>query len=105
MDSNFQFLKSSIFYTAPELGAAQFKPDNRRSAATTRPARHLCPKQSKRGPRRETAVEAAEFRIRRLATSTGGVGGVPALHDALEALRPVVLAVPLEPLGLDQAAT
>jgi len=50
-------------------------------------------------------VEAAEFRIRGLATSIGGVGGAPALHDALEALRPVVLAVPLEPLGLDQAAT
>src|SRR6516162_4225121 len=32
------------------------------------------------------------------------VGGVPALHDAVEALRPVVLAIALEPLGLHQAA-
>ena len=33
------------------------------------------------------------------------VGGVPALHDAVEALRPVLLAVALEPFRLDQAAT
>jgi hypothetical protein len=28
----------------------------------------------------------------------------PALHDALEALRPLILAVALEPFRLDQAA-
>ena len=32
------------------------------------------------------------------------VGGVPALHDALEALGPLVLAVALEPCFLDQPA-
>src|SRR5882762_7776306 len=32
------------------------------------------------------------------------VGGVPALHDVLEALRPLVLAVALEPCFLDQPA-
>src|SRR6516162_6685669 len=32
------------------------------------------------------------------------VGGVPALHDAVESLRPFVLAIALEPFRLDQAA-
>src|SRR5437762_4693108 len=32
------------------------------------------------------------------------IGGVPALHDALEALRPLVLAIALEPFGFHQAA-
>src|SRR5437868_12344489 len=32
------------------------------------------------------------------------VGGVPALHDAVEALRALVLAIALEPFRLDQAA-
>jgi hypothetical protein len=32
------------------------------------------------------------------------VGGVPALHNEVEALRPFFLAVALEPLRLDQAA-
>jgi hypothetical protein len=32
------------------------------------------------------------------------VGGVPALDDAVEALRPFVLTVALEPLHLDQTA-
>ena len=39
------------------------------------------------------AAEVAEFG--RL------VGSVPALHDALEAFRPVLLAVTPEPFGLD----
>ena len=33
----------------------------------------------------------------------GLVGGVPALHDALEAIRLFVLTIALEPFGLDQA--
>ena len=32
------------------------------------------------------------------------VGGVPALHDAVETLRPIFLAVTLEPFRLDQSA-
>ena len=32
------------------------------------------------------------------------VGGVPALHDAVEALRQFVLAITFEPVGLDQPA-
>src|SRR5438128_3168922 len=32
------------------------------------------------------------------------VGGVPALHDAVEPLRPFVLAIALEPFGLDHPA-
>src|SRR5207245_6532808 len=33
------------------------------------------------------------------------VGGVPALYDAVEALRPVLLTVALKPICLDQTAT
>jgi hypothetical protein len=37
-------------------------------------------------------------------SSVALVGGVPALHDAVEALRQFVLAIALEPFRLDQAA-
>ena len=42
---------------------------------------------------------------REIAQFGGFVSGVPALHDALEALRPFVLTIAPEPFGLDQAAT
>jgi len=32
------------------------------------------------------------------------VGGIPTLHDAVKALRPILLAVELEPLFLDHTA-
>src|SRR6516162_796887 len=40
----------------------------------------------------------------KIAELGGFVSGVPALHDALEALRPFVLTIAPEPFGLDQAA-
>src|SRR6516225_3187122 len=40
----------------------------------------------------------------KIAELGGFIGGVPALHDALEALRPFVLTIAPEPFGLDQAA-
>src|SRR5271168_2467625 len=40
---------------------------------------------------------------REIAELRGLVGGVPALDDAVEALRQVVLAIALEPFLLDQA--
>src|ERR1700730_5332246 len=44
------------------------------------------------------------FDIGRFAELGRLVGGVPALHDALEALQPLVLAVALEPCFLDPPA-
>src|SRR5439155_24511512 len=50
------------------------------------------------------ASDAPSRAYREIAELGRLVGGVPALHNAVETLRPLLLAIALEPFRLDQAA-
>src|SRR5262249_11919280 len=50
------------------------------------------------------AVDTPGRAYREIAELGGLVGGIPALHDAVETLRLIAVAIAFEPFGLDQTA-